>query len=267
MMLKRIMTSIVLMPVILAAVWFNQQPLPWFTMVMVGWSLCSLYEFYHIAGSSGKAQPLTFPGLVMALLFIIQPHFDWPYSLPVLLTLSLIAPLILVMLRKDISNAFTSWTWTLAGVLYLGWLSSYYVSLSLLPMGRAWVMLALLATFASDISAFFVGRAIGHRKMAPAISPRKTWEGAAAGVIGAALIGVVISRLLELPMGTMEAALLSMAISIFGQTGDMAESLFKRNTGVKDASRALPGHGGFMDRIDSIVFAGLVVYYYVIWLA
>jgi phosphatidate cytidylyltransferase len=80
------------------------------------------------------------------------------------------------------------------------------------------------------------------------------------------LVGVVIKWLLDLPIGYPVTMLLAVAISLFGQLGDLAESLFKRNNDVKDSSKALPGHGGFLDRIDSVVFAGLVVYYYVIWL-
>jgi phosphatidate cytidylyltransferase len=266
MVLKRVLTSVVLLPIVLLAIWFNQQPLPWFTIVMVIWSLCSLYEFYHLARASGKAQPLVFTGMLLALLFIIQPHFKNPTLMPALLTISIILPFTLIMLRKDISNAFTSWLWTLGGILYIGWLSSYYISISLLDMGKDWLLMALLVIFASDIFAFFTGRAIGHHKMAPVISPSKTWEGAAGGVIGSIIVGTLLSQVLDLPVGIIDAIILSLVISILGQIGDLAESLYKRNTGVKDSGNALPGHGGFLDRIDSVVFAGLVVYYYVIWL-
>lgn len=262
MLWKRIVTSVVLIPVIWAAVWFSQEPIPWFTLAVAIWGLCALYEFYRIAVSSGKARPLTYIGLLLALGFIIQPHFDWPDSSQALLTLTVALPLVLVMLRRDKSTAFTGWAWTLAGVLYLGWLTSRYVALRELPYGREWVIFALFITFASDSSAYFVGRLLGRHKMAPNISPGKTWEGAAGGVAGAVAIGLLLAWITKLPISYFGAALLSIATSIAGQVGDLAESLFKRNTGVKDASNAIPGHGGFLDRIDSVVFAGLVVYYY-----
>jgi phosphatidate cytidylyltransferase len=103
--------------------------------------------------------------------------------------------------------------------------------------------------------------------MAPGISPGKTWEGAAGGLAGTVAAGLVITWLFKLPMSVWQTIGLSAAISIFAQTGDLVESLFKRNMGAKDSGKALPGHGGVLDRIDSVVFAGLVVYYYVIWLA
>jgi len=186
--------------------------------------------------------------------------------MPALLTISIILPFTLIMLRKDISNAFTSWLWTMGGILYIGWLSSYYISISLLDMGKEWVVNDSSGYVCLRYFAFFTGRAIGHHKMAPVISPGKTWEGAAGGVIGSIIVGTLLSQLLDLPIGITQAVILSLVISILGQIGDLAESLYKRNTGVKDSGNALPGHGGFLDRIDSVVFTGLIVYYYVIWL-
>jgi phosphatidate cytidylyltransferase len=133
--------------------------------------------------------------------------------------------------------------------------------------GRNLVFLTLFTTFASDTAAFFVGRAVGKHKLAPDISPAKTWEGAVAGGAGAILISLffILPTPLSLPLTWWQAALLGLLVSIFGQLGDLAESLFKRNMGVKDSGTFLPGHGGLLDRLDSIVFAGVVVYYYAVW--
>jgi phosphatidate cytidylyltransferase len=182
------------------------------------------------------------------------------------LTLSVVVTLISFFGRRDKHDACASWAWTLAGVLYLGWLTSHYLALRALPLGAAWVTFALFDTFASDTAAFLVGRAIGRHKLAPSISPKKTWEGAAGGVAGAVAAGIFLSWLLKLPMSVLTAGLLALAVSVIGQLGDLAESLFKRSAGAKDSSSALPGHGGFLDRTDSVVFAGLVVYYYAIWI-
>ena len=129
--------------------------------------------------------------------------------------------------------------------------------------GRNWVFLALATTFASDTTAFFVGRALGRHKLAPAISPGKTWEGAIAGVIAAIIVSLFFTRLL--PISYVQALTLGLLVSIFGQLGDLVESLLKRNMGVKDSGKLFPGHGGALDRLDSVVFASVVVYYYVIW--
>jgi phosphatidate cytidylyltransferase len=112
-----------------------------------------------------------------------------------------------------------------------------------------------------------VGRALGRHKLAPRISPAKTWEGAIGGFVGAIVIALLFTlpTPLQLPIGYGQAVLLGFLVSLFGQLGDLAESLLKRNTGVKDSGNWLAGHGGFLDRIDSIVLAGVVVYYYVVW--
>ncbi|MFC1870616.1 phosphatidate cytidylyltransferase, partial [Chloroflexota bacterium] len=170
--------------------------------------------------------------------------------------------LIWLLIRRQREGAFRDWSWTIAGILYVGWLLSYLVALRGVAAGRDWVFLALFTIFASDISAFFVGRAWGKHRLAPSISPRKTWEGAVAGVLGAVVISLVVVKLSGLPLSFPQAILLGILVGILGQLGDLVESLFKRNTGVKESGKLMPGHGGVLDRIDSVVFAGVVVYYY-----
>ena len=153
-----------------------------------------------------------------------------------------------------------------AGILYVGWLLSYLVALRL-DAGSSWLFLALLATFGSDTAAFFVGRALGKHLLAPRISPHKTWEGAVGGVCGAIVVSLLFTlpTPLQVPLNYGQAVLLGLLVSVFGQLGDLVESLLKRTVGVKEAGKLIPGHGGALDRIDSVVFAGIVVYYYVIW--
>jgi phosphatidate cytidylyltransferase len=172
-----------------------------------------------------------------------------------------------LLLRQQKEQAFIGWAWTIAGIVYVGWLLSYLVALRGLDDGRNWVFFTLFATFGSDTAAFFVGRALGSHHLARQISPGKTWEGAIGGILGAAIISLVFTlpTPLSLPLSYGHAVLLGLLVSIFGQLGDLVESLLKRNMGVKDSGKLVPGHGGVLDRIDSIVFAGVVVYYYVIW--
>jgi phosphatidate cytidylyltransferase len=154
----------------------------------------------------------------------------------------------------------------MAGILYTGWLLSYLVALRGFEDGRNLVFFALLVNFASDTSAYFVGRALGRHYLAPQISPGKTWEGAVGAVAGATLIGLffVLPTPLRLDLSWGLALLLSVLVSIFGQLGDLLESWFKRRMSVKDSGRLIPGHGGILDRMDSTVFAGVVVYYFVL---
>lgn len=274
---KRTITTIIGIPIAVAFIWFDR-PIPWFTILAAGWGIGAAYEFYRLAARSGRASPLTYFGLLWVVLFIVSPHFGYVQSVPLLLTGAVILPLIILLWRKGKENAFINWAWTVAGILYIGWLLQYMVALRNLVDGRAWLFLAMFCTFASDISAYLIGKNFGRHKMAPYISPNKTWEGAAGGLAGAIAMSILIIWAFPYimygsvpvdyirPIAYWEAVILGLLVSMAGQIGDLVKSLFKRNTGVKDSSRAIPGHGGFLDRLDSQAFAGLAVYLYVFYL-
>jgi phosphatidate cytidylyltransferase len=264
MLKKRVITGLWGIPLLIAAIWFSrpEYPFPWFTLLIVIWGLLAVFEFYKLVAGTG-AQPLTYFGLAWTLLFIISPHFNYDFLMPLLLTSAVVLSLIWLIFRRQKEGAFIGWAWTIAGILYIGWLLSYFVALRGLDGGRNWVFLALATNFASDTAAFFTGRALGKHKLAPSISPGKTWEGAIAGVLGAIIVSLLFTLLI--PISYWQAIVLGLLVSILGQLGDLIESLFKRSMGVKDSGRLFPGHGGALDRIDSVVFAGVVVYYYVIW--
>ncbi len=276
MLRKRVITALWGSPLLIAAVWFDQA-LPWFTILVAIWGVLAVFEFYRLVAAS-KVPPLTYFGLIWTLLFIIsrnsdllsilKPHFDLNLLTPLLLTSAVLLSLIWLLLRAQKEKTFAGWAWTIAGILYMGWLLSYLVALRGEEAGRNWVFFALFTTFASDTAAFFTGRALGRHKLAPHISPGKTWEGAIAGVFGAIIVSLLFT--LRTPLQApfdywWQATLLGLLVSIFGQLGDLVESLFKRNLGVKDSSQLIPGHGGALDRMDSVIFAGIVVYYYVLF--
>ncbi|MBE9482768.1 MAG: phosphatidate cytidylyltransferase, partial [Chloroflexi bacterium] len=274
---KRIITALWGIPLLIVAVWFDK-PLPWFTILLAIWGLLAVFEFYRMVVAS-KLAPLTYFGLVWTLLFIfsrdseilyvLEPHFNLDLLTPLLLTSAVVLSLIWLVLRRQKEGAFIGWVWTIAGILYVGWLLSYFVALRGLEDGTNWVFLALFVTFGSDTAAFFIGRALGRHYLVPSISPGKTWEGAIGGIFGAIIVSLFFTLpiLFTLPnplylqdFSYWQAILLGLLASIFGQLGDLVESLLKRNMGVKNSGKLLPGHGGFLDRIDSIVFAGIVVY-------
>ena len=278
MLKKRVITALCGMPLLITITWFGK---PGFTILVALLGLLAAFEFYRMVAAS-KVSPLTSFGLIWTLLFILAPHFNYAVLTPLLLTSAVILPLIWLLLRRQKEGAFIGWAWTMAGILYIGWLLSYFVALrgGYYPLsiteaaGRNWVFLALLTTFASDTTAFFIGRALGKHHLAPRISPGKTWEGAIAGVFGAIMVSLffTLPKLFTIPnplylqhFNYWQAIFLGSLISILGQLGDLAESLLKRNMGVKESGKLMPGHGGFLDRIDSVVFTGIVVYYYVIW--
>jgi phosphatidate cytidylyltransferase len=259
---QRAITVLIALPLVVAVVWFGQ---PWVVLLAALWGLGGAYEFYYIVRKSKNLIPLTFFGLLWTLLFILRPVFPDQLPLELLVATTVIFSLVLVLMRSKKEDAFSCWAWTLAGIFYVGWLLSFLVALRNLPDGRGWVFLALLATFASDITAYLIGRALGKHKLAPFVSPNKTWEGAVAGVVGAVVISTLVPLVFNLPVAFWQAILLGLLISVFGQVGDLVKSLFKRNMGVKDSGHVFPGHGGFLDRMDSVAFAGLLVYFYVVF--
>ncbi|HET7738150.1 MAG TPA: phosphatidate cytidylyltransferase, partial [Tepidiformaceae bacterium] len=151
-----------------------------------------------------------------------------------------------------------------AGALfYIGVLLSTLVLLRDGEDGRSWVFLAILATFAVDTGAYAVGRAIGRHKLAPKISPAKTWEGAVGGYIAGAAAVFGLNALLGLDVATAAILPLALLLPPAAMAGDLLESWMKRRMGVKDASGLLPGHGGFLDRLDSILLVTPLVYGFV----
>jgi len=280
MLRKRVTTALVIVPLPVAAIWFGE---PWFTVLVALAAAVAASEFYRLGRATG-ASPLMYLGVGLAVLFVIsrnpdllsllEPHLAAGVLMSVLLALALVLPAAVLFLGPRAGTPPANWAWTVGGILYIGLFLGHLVSLRGMADGRNWLFLVILATAASDTFAFFIGRSFGRHRLAPRISPNKTWEGAVAGVVGA----MVLSLLFAAPrlFGAADplfvegfiywqALLLGFLVSVFGQLGDLAESLLKRRAGVKDSSSLLPGHGGLLDRLDSIVFAGVVVYYYVVW--
>ena len=188
---------------------------------------------------------------------------DW---LPWFATGAVLLPLVFVTLAGDPGTGLQRWLWAVGGVLYVGWLGSHLVLLRQAPDGRDWVLLLLFTTFATDTSSYFVGRALGRRPLASRISPGKTVEGA----IGGVLFGLTAALLLNYFLGLRKEAALIVPVAVLlplaAELGDLAESLLKRGMQVKDASPLIPGHGGLMARLDSVLFTGVVLYYYLLWI-
>lgn len=258
MLKKRVITALWLIILVVAALWFDR-PLPWFTILIAAWGVLAVLEVYRLMGVS-RIPVLLAIGIIWTAAFAITPYFSSTFYLSFLLTSIVIVSMIVLLAQPRRDGLYTAWAWMLAGSLYAGWLMSFLVRLRL-DGGKEWAAMALFATFASDTLAFLVGRAIGKHKLAPRISPAKTWEGAFAGIIGAVVATVIIVALLPPPIINYGwAVLFGVIISILGQIGGMAASLLKRTAGVKDSGSILPGHGGVLDRMDSVVFAGVTAY-------
>src|SRR5712691_9382488 len=181
----------------------------------------------------------------------------------VLLIVIVIGSLAWLVLRPTSERALVDWAVSLGLALYLGGLMQFYMPLRALPteIPGFWVMALLVLSWVCDSSAYFVGRAIGRTRLAPHVSPNKSVEGALAGLVGAAIAGPLLGLTVGLPPGLMAGYGLAIAAATI--VGDLIESLLKRQTGAKDSGVLIPGHGGLLDRMDSLLFCAPVAVLYV----
>jgi phosphatidate cytidylyltransferase len=213
--------------------------------------LLAFREYDHIAAENGIS-PAGWPGMAAGLALLLAPE---PWMIAVLVVL---AGMLLALRVPDLRLAMAASAAFALGVLYI--FGAWRCAIDLHALNRHWLMFALLINWAGDTAAMYAGKAFGRHELAPRVSPSKTWEGAVASVIGGVVAGVVYAHYL-LPSAAMGLTLaLATAGNIAGQAGDLCESALKRGAGVKDSGTALPGHGGWLDRIDSSLFSIPVVY-------
>ncbi|MDX1664124.1 MAG: phosphatidate cytidylyltransferase [Candidatus Promineifilaceae bacterium] len=187
-----------------------------------------------------------------------------------LLVFSLAAAMVYVLWQYEtrrFNNVPATWVGTMAGIVLLGWLGGHFFRLRLIdsdPLGWQWVMLVMLGTWIADSAAYLFGSQFGRRQLAPRLSPNKTVEGYFAGILFGPLSTLVMASLFGLP--AFVALILGLVVSIVSPAGDLAISLLKREAGVKDSGQMLPGHGGALDRIDSLLWSVSIAYYVIVFL-
>ena len=269
MLAKRLLVVIILIPIVVAVIVIGG----WVFYIAVA-AVLSLagWEYAHIYQHGGYSPSVVLVVAGIAGLVLERAIFGWAHQ-DVLLGLLILLAMFYHMLAFESGKetSATDFAITLSGILYLGWLGGYLISLRNLPDGLWWMMVALPTVWISDAGAFSIGRRFGHHPLTKRLSPQKTWEGYAAGVvfgtIGAGLTGLLWH--LRSPLVTPGRALiLGLVLSILTPLGDLGESMIKRQFGLKDSSNLLPGHGGIFDRIDSIMWAGIISYFLInlLWL-
>ncbi len=269
---KRVLVALVGIPIALAAIYLGGYWIAGLLAIFAGlaaWEFCAMYRGAGTPASPGVAALLALAYVVLAVVTSASGFVIWGTAV----TLSVATALMLLTDPRTAPGQTVMVT--VFAAAYPGVLLSHGVWLRGLDAsapglrGAAILFLPVAITWLGDTAAYFVGRAVGRHKLAPRISPAKTWEGAVAGLAataGGAILYVGLTRsLVSWTLSAAGALVLGAAVALAGQAGDLFESRFKRDCGVKDSSNLIPGHGGVLDRIDSLLFA-LPVAYAVLWI-
>ena len=294
-MLKRIATAVVLIPIVLALI--LRAPV-WVLAIFAGLiALLTIHEFLKLTEGYG-VQPMKWPTYLYAGLFFVALVVTASDATPLLSTgrilvtlgfLATLAPFVFLtraMRNESLREGYPAAAASVFAFTYVALPIGMLVQLRQQWAGAFLLLYLLLVVWAGDIFAYFVGKSIGRHLMAPRISPKKTWEGAAASVIASVILGWLLfhyalpisSALLRVGLierrdglfGLEQPAIapvivLTILLNVAAQLGDLVESLIKRGAGVKDSGALLPGHGGMLDRIDALLFAAPVLWYYAAW--
>jgi phosphatidate cytidylyltransferase len=269
---QRWLTALILMPVVLVFVWFGGWAAFVATALVV--VVCTV-ELHNMLLHAGY-RPLIWFSLGLSFLFLIAAMFPQHrlLLLEVALSGALLIPFPWLFFRKKLDGAMIDWALTLAISIYVGWSMSFFLLLRGdqpgtfssagnpwidFPRGGWWLVVILLGVWGFDSAAFFTGRYLGRHKLAPHISPGKTWEGVVGGLV-LSVMAALLFAVVPLGLPWYYAVLLGFLIGVAAMLGDLAESLIKRQTRVKDSGQIVPGHGGMLDRMDSLLFAVVVVY-------
>lgn len=248
---RRVVTALVAIPLLVLIVGWGR---PWlFTALILSVIALALYEYCAMAlprHPGEQALGVVF-GVAVALLLVIPDLGSRELWLALLLVAYFTAYLIS---SGELEDRLARLAWTLLGGLYIGFLTPHWILLFRFPKGRVWVFFVLGVIMAGDSAAYVVGRRFGAKKLAAEISPGKTVAGAWGYLAGSVVAGAIAGLLLLDDFTVLEAVALAVLLAVLGQIGDLFESLLKRVFKVKDAGALLPGHGGLLDRIDSLIF-------------
>jgi phosphatidate cytidylyltransferase len=294
-LLKRIATAAVLIPIVLALI--LRAPVPVLAVVAGIVALVTIHEFLKLTESYGVLPLRALTYIFTALFFLLlafNPGNDKPLLSTAIFVYCLgfaaaIAPFVFLtraMKNDDLRSGYPAAAASVFAFVYIALPLGMLVQLRQQWAGAFYLLYLLLVVWAGDIFAYFVGKSIGRHLMAPRISPKKTWEGAIASVVASIAVGWLLfghaerisvtllgGGLITRPGGMYGSEVpamgpviaLTIALNVAAQLGDLVESLIKRGAGVKDSGAILPGHGGMLDRIDALLFAAPVLWYYAAW--
>jgi phosphatidate cytidylyltransferase len=260
-MKTRIIVAVVAIPVVLTPIYLGGL---WSVLLFTLIGLVGGYEFYVLMDAGGY-RPLRWLGLVWLAVLVLNawPPVQVPYTL--ILTAGLLLAMCAALLERE--TPIATWMSTSIVAIYLGLMIGQALALRMLNDGFWLLMYGVLLTWANDTMALFTGIALGRHKLWPRISPKKTWEGTVGGWISAAVVGSLLAYLFPIEIGIAAGAAVGLACGALALLGDLSISMVKRQIGVKDTGALFPGHGGMLDRLDSLLFVIPFVYNTAVFLA
>lgn len=263
--LKRTATSVIVMTLIMLVIfYFPNWAFSLLGSVIIG---VALYEYFNMVEKKGIFVYKYF-GIIVGMLVPLSMHFQMGsegyFTLePFVIVLSCLFLFVLQFIRRDNSQALTSIAVTLFGLLYIAWFLAFFVKLKFLADGALLVSFVIMVTKMGDVGAYLIGREFGKKSLIRRISPNKTVEGTLGGLAFSIVTALVFKAVLpKFPYGHL--FVLGVLLGILAQVGDLAESLLKRDCGVKDSGSILSGFGGALDIIDSLLFTAPIFYFYVV---
>jgi phosphatidate cytidylyltransferase len=255
--MKRVITAAVLVPLVLLILLKGSYL--WVVLATALIAMLAAWEYSSIADSHGSKIPRALLLIAIGLLFAAT--FHRPSLILPALGLSSLALLIVCGFRSPLERVLPDTAFSVFGLVYCGLTLASVPLVWLRPGGPFSVVFLFCIVWTGDIAALYIGRNFGRHKLAPQISPQKSWEGSAASLAGSLIVAAILVSTLHYPGPLAWWLGLSVVLNIFAQVGDLVESAIKRGAGVKDSGALLPGHGGILDRIDALLLAAPALWY------
>lgn len=263
--MKRIISAIVFLPFFFLIINYGN-PLVFFIFLSV-FLLAGLFELYTLLNKNGK-KSMTYPGMIFGWLVAFSFFSDDGQSIYFFMVAFVMVLLVLKLFSKQpLQDTVEETANTFFGVLYFALLLSYLIFLRKDDDGRQLIFMLFLITWFGDTFAYYIGSAVGKHPLAPTISPKKSIEGTIGGLLGSVIASLIAHYWFFPSVSVLNAVILGLAAGAAGQVGDLCESMLKRNLKVKDSGFLVPGHGGLLDRLDSILFSAPVFYYLYIYIS
>jgi phosphatidate cytidylyltransferase len=262
--MARLLSAIIFLPILFAALWFSSSL--WFVVIAAAGILLGLYEYYALAKRGGFVQGLLAGAAVLAAFYFGQ-HQLIAIIIAALVIVELLVQLFSKAAQEDFSDAIPDAAVKIFGVLYVALLGGYIIAIAVIQsaipnLAAKLLTLFFLVVFGGDTGAYYVGRNFGRRKLAPKVSPGKTVEGLIGGLIGNVVAALLAHFWFFPELKIVHAIPLALIMGLLGVTGDLCESMLKRGARAKDAGKIIPGHGGLLDRLDSMLFNAPLLYYF-----